>query len=217
MAIGFSPVLPSLRLGSHATASSPAMPGARVLLVSSKAVSIYRHHCSPAVCKVSITTMRLTRRKAHARWLRGTSAQETHLEKVLGWNLQTFLPGRVLDLLPTRSVQIQTIAKDQSGQGHQLQIVSIFCTPPPTPPPPRLFPTKGCLLIKPQRWPFLLPFSDPDHCGCSHDISLACMLQNVMELCSSKLLGGGGGAAGGTVTDNRNSTCIRRRDCTCRN
>lgn len=54
MAIGFSPVLPSLRLGSHATASSPAVPGARVLLVSSKAVSIYRHHCSPAVCKVSV-------------------------------------------------------------------------------------------------------------------------------------------------------------------
>ena len=200
MAVGFSPVLPSLRLGSHATASSPAVPGARVLLVSSKAVSIYRHHCSPAVCKVSITAMRPTGRKAHARWLRGTSAPETHLEKVLGWNLQTFLLGRVLDLLPTRCVQIQTT---HCKGPKRSRTPTPDCLHLPRPPP---FPTKRCLLIKPQRWPFLFPFSDPDHGGCSHDISLACMLQNVMERCPSKLRGrgvGGERCAGGTVTDNR--------------
>lgn len=137
LAVGFSPVLPSLRLGSHATASSPEVPGARVLLVSSKAVSIYRHHCSPAVCKVSVTAMRPTGRKAHARWLRGTSAPETHLEKVLGWNLQTFLLGRVLDLLPTRCVQIQTTHCERPKRSRTPNsILSPSSAPAPPPPSP---------------------------------------------------------------------------------
>lgn len=66
LAVGFSPVLPSCCPRSHAATPSPAVPGARVLFVSSKAVSIYRCHCNPAVCKVSITAMRSTRPTARA-------------------------------------------------------------------------------------------------------------------------------------------------------
>lgn len=85
-----------------------------------KAVSIYRRHCNPAVCKVSITAMRPTRRKAHARRLSGASAPGTRMEKARAGVSGHPCWGGVPDLLPRRYVQIQIPhAKDQSSQGRQ--------------------------------------------------------------------------------------------------
>lgn len=71
------------------------VPGVRVLFVSSKSESIYRRHCNPAVCKVSITALALrpTGRNAYAWRLSYMSVAETHMEKALGWSLQASLPG----------------------------------------------------------------------------------------------------------------------------
>lgn len=97
LAIGFSPVLLSPCPRSHAAAPSPAVPGARVLFVSSKAVSIYRRHCNPAVCKVSITAMRSTRPTAHARRLRSTLLGRPERKKLWSGVCRHPCRGAVLD------------------------------------------------------------------------------------------------------------------------
>lgn len=66
LSVGFSPCFTQPLPSVTCRRSSPAVPGARVLFVSSKAVSIYRCHCNLAAGKVSITAMRLTRQRARA-------------------------------------------------------------------------------------------------------------------------------------------------------
>lgn len=104
------------------------MPEARVLLVSTKVESIYRRHCNPAVCKVSITALRrapqdemLTRAGSFYK-----SAAETRMEKNLQAS-QTWSFGILTQAIHANS---ETQDHDHSSPGQSGFILS---------PPPAVF------------------------------------------------------------------------------
>lgn len=127
---------------SHAAASSSSVPGARVLCVSSKAVSIYRRRCRPAMCKVSITAMRRARPEARARQLRGAFAPEPRMENALGGRLRASLLGR------GSGPVAHTMRANSNGPwegAEQSRMPTVHTA---------LLPLKGCSLIKPRILPF---------------------------------------------------------------
>lgn len=119
MSVGFSPCFTQPLPSVTCRRSSPAVPGARVLFVSSKAVSIYRlplqscgrqgfNYCDAPYEAEGLRVGSVARLLRGPAWKKLWAGVSGHLS----W-------GGDLGLLPRRDVQIQmTHAKDQSSPGH---------------------------------------------------------------------------------------------------